>query len=168
MRVGVSDVDALLVGGESDAVGAGHVVDEQFQLAVADAVDAVELEFLGGVVVLFGEAVGRVGEIEIAVRLIDSVVGAVEPLAFVLVGENGDLTVFLGAGDAAVTVFAGGEAAGLIEGQTVGTDKLAFLVLTRKTGLRNAVSWLLGVHFMMALLGMSVNRRWSPIHTDLR
>ena len=59
----------------------------------AEPVDAVEVELLRRVVVLPEEAVGRVGEVEVAVGLVDGVVGAVEPLALVAVGQGDELAV---------------------------------------------------------------------------
>ena len=103
LRLGVADVEIFLVGRKGDAVGTGEVADEKLQLCtsggcagflferVRDTVDAVDLELLGGVgVFLRGQTVGRIGEVERAVGFVDEVVGAVELLALIGVGEDGD------------------------------------------------------------------------------
>ena len=105
--IGVGDVKRLFVGRKGDAVGPGHVLGQQRQLAVlGDAVDAAEIEFAGGVVPVLFQAVGRIGEIKIAVGFEDEIVGAVEAFALVFVGENGLFAVLFNTGDAAVAMLA--------------------------------------------------------------
>src|SRR5260221_3552403 len=77
----------------------------------AEAVAGAELALALAPLVGAEDAVGRIGEPDAAIRLDDDIVGRVEPLAAVVVGEHGDAAVRLGAGDAARAVLAGDEAA---------------------------------------------------------
>ena len=85
--------------------------------------DAVELDLFGLVLVLAGEAVGRVGEVEPAVGVPGEVVGAVEALAVVFVDEDAPVAGRGDLGDAAVAVFADEQIALGVEGEAVGADE---------------------------------------------
>ena len=115
--VRVGDVEGALVGREPDAVGPGLAVGQQVDRAVGvETVDAVPVELgrLGR-----GEAVRRVGEEGGAARVVDDVVGAVEALALVAVGQRDPGAVGLDPRQAAVAVLAQHDAALEIEGQPV-------------------------------------------------
>ena len=82
----VADVEPALVGREGEPVGACQLVGDERDLTVAHAVDAAERELrVRGV----GEPEGWVGEEERPIRAVDEVVRAVQPPAFVAVGEDG-------------------------------------------------------------------------------
>src|SRR5262249_18424644 len=108
-RIRIRDVEILLVRREADPVGPRLVLAEGLELAVLDAVNPIELQFLLGIVVLLGEAVGRIREIEPTVRLERGVVRAVEALALVSVGEHDELVVRVEPRDAPVAVLANDE-----------------------------------------------------------
>ena len=57
------------------------------------------------------DAIRRIGEVDGAVGGDDDIVGAVEALALVFVGEDRDRPVVLGAGDAAVAMLTADQAA---------------------------------------------------------
>ena len=81
LLIGIRDVECLLVGRQRDPVGTGEVLDDGLQPAVSVQEDAVERQFLGGIVILLEQSVGRIGEIERSVRTVDQIVRAVEPVA---------------------------------------------------------------------------------------
>src|SRR5262249_50901178 len=121
LGIGIGHVERLLIRRKGDAVGPGHVLGQQRQFAVlAQAVDATEIQLARGIVPVLLQAVGRIGEVEIAVGLEDAVVGAVEALALVAVGQRGLLAVLFQAGDAAVAVLTEDQPALGIEQQAVG------------------------------------------------
>ena len=106
--------------GDDDAVGPGQGVHDARERAVGvDAVDAllVQLEVLA-------LRIARVGEVDAALAVDGEVVGAVEPLALIAVGEDGAPAVLLDAGHApaarAAVAFAGDEQAVAVEGEAVG------------------------------------------------
>src|SRR5438067_852600 len=83
----VVDVEDLLVWRESQAVRALEVVDQEVQAVPwVDPEDAVERELLP--LDAAAQAVRRVGEVDRAVRANDHVVGRVEPLALVRLGDR--------------------------------------------------------------------------------
>ena len=71
-----------------------------------EPVDAVEIEFLGRVGVQSDQAVWGIGEVQVAVGFEDPVVGAVEPLAVVAIGQRRERSAGLQPGDPAVAVLA--------------------------------------------------------------
>ena len=79
----------------------------------------MKFELFLRIVVLAQEAVGGIGEVEVAVRLVDGVVGAVEPLALVAIGEDLELAVGFEPGDATVAVLAEDEPSLGVHGQPV-------------------------------------------------
>src|SRR5260221_783526 len=125
LRVRVGDVQRLVIGRERDPVGPGEFLRQQAQLAVlADTVDALEVELFFRVLHLARETVGRIGEVERAVRVVDEVVRAVEPLALVAVGDRYVLRLGLGerrvhARDLPVAVLAEHQASLRIEGEAI-------------------------------------------------
>src|SRR5262249_33617746 len=124
----VRDVEETVVGRDEDAVGPLQLPAEDARdLAVrVDAVDA-----LNGLALLVEDlhagavAVARVGEVDPALGVEREVVRRVVALALVAVGEDGDLAVGLGAGDAAEVRLAGEQPALLVEEQAVGARALA-------------------------------------------
>ena len=107
----IGDVEDRLVGREGEAVGLGEIVGDDADLAALriDPVDvAAGLLHLGLVaLVVAHDPVVRIGEPDRAVRLDHHVVGRIEPLALVGVGDDRDRAVGFGAGDAARAVLAG-------------------------------------------------------------
>ena len=81
-RVGVVDVERREIRRERQAVGAIEIAHDRLHPAVREAIDAVERELLGRIVILLGEAVGRISEVQRAVLREHQVVRAVEALAF--------------------------------------------------------------------------------------
>src|SRR4051812_16107122 len=66
--IGLCDVECLLVRREADAIGARHFLGEQRHLAVfAEAINAEPIELARWVLLALGQAVRRIGEVEIAV-----------------------------------------------------------------------------------------------------
>ena len=102
------DVEALLVRREADAVRPHEIVGHHRHLAArVDPVDIRgQFRLLLVADVVAGDAVGRIGEPDRAVGMGGDVVGRVEPLAVVAVGDRGDGAVILGAADAARAVLA--------------------------------------------------------------
>src|SRR6185369_16876467 len=116
----VRDVEGGAVCGDEDAVGPREAVDHARQRAVGvDAVDAflVQLQVLA-------LRIAGVGEVDAALAVDGEVVGTVETLALIAVGEDGAPPVLLDARDApaagAAVAFAGDQQAVAVEGQTVG------------------------------------------------
>ena len=91
-------------------------------------IDAGEVQFA---LVPFGQAVRRIGEIDVAVGVQGQVVGAIELLAHVVVGEDGFLAVFFDARDAAVAVLAQVQPALGIDEQAVGAGFVAGFAAAR-------------------------------------
>ena len=88
--VGVGDIQRVAVGREGDAVGLAQRAVEQVHAAVdIDAVDAVDRLFLDRRIVAILQAIGRIGEEHRAVAPCRHVIGTVETLAFVAVGQRG-------------------------------------------------------------------------------
>src|SRR2546422_7590294 len=82
---------------------------------------AVKKYLFSRVVEELGQPEGRVGEIERPIGPVNQVVGAVEPLSLVAVGKNGQRSVRLEAGHAAVAVLVDRQPALRIERQAVGS-----------------------------------------------
>ena len=102
-RVRLRDVERLLVRREGEAVRRVQLLRQQGERAVgAEAVHALEGEFLLRIVPAIRQAVRRIGEVQRAGGVVDEVVRAVQTLAVVLVREARDLPVRLQARDAAV------------------------------------------------------------------
>ena len=122
--LGVGDIEGAFVGGEGESVGTHELVVEEMEFAGgSEAVNALEGEFFGGVLFELDEAVGRVSKVEVAVGMVNGVVGGVEAFAFKVGGEDGFRAVGFEAGDAAVAVFAEDEAGLGVEGESVGADE---------------------------------------------
>src|SRR4051812_14900165 len=88
------------------------------------AIDAVEIELLFGISVLALQAVGRIGEIHVAIALEDDVIGAVEALAHVAIDQRHFPAAFH-ARDTAVAVLAEDQPALKVAGQAVGAGLAA-------------------------------------------
>src|SRR5258708_34122461 len=88
-----------------------------------NAVDAVDLEFLVGVIVFLGtKSVGWVGEVERAIRFVDEIVGTVEFLSLVGVGQDRNRPLWierLQPVDVALRVSRDGQAAARVEAHAV-------------------------------------------------
>ena len=110
--VGIGDVEDAAVGRQCDAVRPALRLGDQLQFTVRrKMVDAVEIQVLR--VLLISER--RIGEIDLAVLADRDVVGRVQPLAFVALGDHFDPALFVGARHAAGVGFAGVQPALRIE-----------------------------------------------------
>src|SRR6516165_115011 len=110
----------MFAGRQCDAAGRGQLRSDQEHGAVTDREDAAERQFLAGVAEPSRQAERRVGEVQRPVRAVHQVMGAVQPLSYVTIGEHGDVTVRLDADDAPVPVLANGEPPVRVEGEPVG------------------------------------------------
>ena len=111
------------VGGQGEAVWPDEVVDDRADLS-ARAVDAehVVLSELAVSLVPFvvrENAVRRIGKPDRSVRSDDGVVGAVQALALVVVGDDSQAAVVLGPDDAPTTVLARDQPALAIDGVAI-------------------------------------------------
>ena len=106
----VIDIEDFFFRREGEPVGQDKIVDQQAQRPEigGDAIDPGkgEVPLVGR-----GRPRPRVGEIDAAVGFDDDVVGSVERVALKAVGNDGDASVMLQAGDSPAIVFAGDEAA---------------------------------------------------------
>jgi len=117
------DIELLLVGREGEAIGAGDLVDHHGELAGC-GIEAID----GGLVVALRlvalvvaqDAEGRIGEPNRAVGFHHHVVGRVQGLAVVGIGQHGDGAVILEAHDAPRIVLAGDQPAAPVTGVAVG------------------------------------------------
>ena len=120
----VVHVELRFIQREAQAVRLLEIRHEQLQLRAfgAPAVDAAEIERerTRYADILAYAAERRVAEIDRAVGLNDDIVGTVEPLAVITVGEHREGTVVLGAGDAAVSLLATDQPPRAVHGVTVG------------------------------------------------
>ena len=117
--VPVADVEVALIGRQRDAIRPRQLRGNQRHLAVAHGEDAAERQLLLRVCECRGQAERRVGEVQGPVGGVHEVVGAVQPLAVILVGEDGDVAVRLNADHAPVPVLADGQPAFGVEGEPV-------------------------------------------------
>ena len=126
-EAGVDDVELLLVRREGNAVRFDEVVDDDFDIAGfrIDPIDIVLVLFGRGfdAFVIAADAVDRIGEPDRAVGSDGCVVRRVQPLAVVLVGDDGDRAVKLGAGHAPAAVFASDQPAFAIDRVAVGIHR---------------------------------------------
>src|SRR5262249_32171387 len=132
---GADDVELLVVGREADPVGIGHLLLGDHEIDLAGGIDAIAvgrqlalahahagllaqlgIELAGGVARSAGgvrrafielAAIGRIGEPVAAVGMGRDIVGRVELLALVGIGQHGDRAIELVAHDAARQVLAG-------------------------------------------------------------
>ena len=63
-----------------------------------------------------------VGEVNVTITLANQVIGAVQPLSFVALGEDGDRPIFLHSANPAIPVFCGNQTPLLIERKAVASD----------------------------------------------
>ena len=124
LPIGIRDVGGLAVGGESDPVRTCLLFVQQLQFLglVVDPVDSVEVEFPCGVFLLLGQTVGRIREVEPAVRVPGRVVRAVQLLAFEVVDDGLPFAVHE-ARNAPVAMLAGDERPVGVEHETVRSDE---------------------------------------------
>lgn len=118
---GIVNVEQRLVGREGQAVGAVEVVHHQLQRAIfrPETVDSLERQFLG--LPRAQQAIRGIGKADATVGTPDHhVVGAVEALALVGIGQGGPVAAGLQAADAPAPLLAGDQPAFEVEGQTVG------------------------------------------------
>ena len=128
----VGDVQLRLVEREGEPVGPHEVVGDD-AAGASDGVEAVDVTAadlaLGTMTLVVAvDAVRRIGEPDRAVGSDDDVVGAVEPLALVPVGEHGDRTIVFGPRHPPVPVLAGHE-------PSLGVERVAVRVSRRVTEL---------------------------------
>ena len=141
MRFGARghDIELLLVGREGESVGARNLVGHHRELA-GRWIEAID----GGLVlalrlvalVVAQDAEHRIGEPHRAVRLHHDVVGRIERLAIVGIGQHRDGAVVFEAHDAPRVMLAGDQAAAAVAGMAVGVvrglaedrDRAALLV----------------------------------------
>ena len=111
---GIGDVEARFIRTEGKAVRAVEIGQHGADMARMriDAVDIAGQRLLAArALVIRSDAVVRIGEPDRTVRGDDDVVGRVQRLAIVTVGDHGDGAIVLRTRDAARAVFAGHEAA---------------------------------------------------------
>ena len=118
-RIAVGDDEILFVRCEPEPVRPLHLLGEQLDLPVFHAEHATERKLFRGIVVLTRESVWRIGEVDRAVRLHDDIVGAIEALAFELVGEHGQFAGDLEPRDSTVAVLGNDHAALAVERQPI-------------------------------------------------
>ena len=120
-------VELLLIGREADAVGAGYVLCQEDRRggALGQTIHSLEGQLLGRVIHALFEAVGGVGEIEVAVGVVDRIVGAVEAFAIVVGCQRLEAPVFSQPGNPPVAVLAEDQVAGRVEEQPVGAGLAA-------------------------------------------
>ena len=120
---GIRDIENFLVGREGKPVGLHEILDHGCDLAGLgiDAIDvaAALLLLRPAALELRHDPVAGVGEPDAVVGLHHHIVRRVEPLALVLVGDDGDRAVRLGAGHAPASVLAGDEPALAVAGVAV-------------------------------------------------
>src|ERR1035438_6898345 len=119
---GIDDVQLLVVGGKTDAVGLVESVGRPLDAGRLGihAVDGLfDLLPRRKSLVASHDAVGRVGEPDAAIGMDHEVVGRIQGLAVELVGDHGDAALVLVTHDAAASVLAGELAAFEIEGVSV-------------------------------------------------
>ena len=102
------------------------------------------------------DPVGRVGEPDRAVRLHHHVVGRIQPLALIAVGQHGDAAVGLGPGDPPRAMLAGDQPPLPVAGVAVGE-------VGRAAEDRHAPRQRVGVQRRMRLFGMSLNSRQPQV-----
>ncbi|GJE46312.1 hypothetical protein AEGHOMDF_5515 [Methylobacterium soli] len=110
LQAALGDVEERFVGREAEAVRSREIVGHDREGAVAriEPVDrGGQLGFLLATLVIRLDAVGRIREPDRAVGLADEVVGRVQALAAIAVGQDCDASIELGPGDAAAPMRAG-------------------------------------------------------------
>src|ERR1019366_7474334 len=118
----VGDIHLLVVGRETDAVGAIHLIVDARHLASLwiHAVDGLLVLLISfEAFVVAEDAVGRIGEPDAAIGVHDNVVGRIQALAFELISDDGGGAVDFVAHHAAAAMFAGKLAAFEVEGIAV-------------------------------------------------
>src|SRR5215470_187448 len=126
LLVPIVDIEIFLIGREREPVRACQISADEFKLAVDQAIDAAEGKLLTRIVEELRQAEGRVGKVQRAVGAIHEIVRAVEALALVAIGEDGQLAVLLKPGNAAIPVFVDSDAVFGVEGQSVRTGLPVF------------------------------------------
>ena len=113
----VGDIEEPVVRRHQNSVGAlDFASDDPRDLSRrVDAIDA-----LLGYLHVVAAAVARVAEVDSALRIDGEVVGRIVAVAFVTIGEDGDLAARLGARDAAIARLADYQALLLVKQETVG------------------------------------------------
>ncbi len=116
----VGDVERFFIGREGKAVGLERRGQERDDVALeADQEDSLEIELAR-----LGADVARVGDVHAALAIDGDVVGAVEPLVVVVVGERANRAVAVGDRDAAAAAGVGplgdDQAAASVEDHAVG------------------------------------------------
>ena len=109
-RAGVADIDLLVVGREADAVGLVEVVGDEFDFAglgIHAIHGLLQIHLALVAFVVAEDAVAGVGEPDAAVGMHHDVVGRIEVLAVVFLGDDGDAAVELVANHAVGVVLAG-------------------------------------------------------------
>src|SRR6266481_5175881 len=121
-------VEVLLVGRKCKPIRATQFVGQQLDLFPVSryAEDTAVGQFFSWIVEELRESERRVGEIQRSVGLVDEVIGTVEPLSFVAVGQHRKLPVLFHANDPTIAVLVDGEPSLLIERETVGTGLTIF------------------------------------------
>ncbi len=121
---GVGDVQPALVGGETDAVRAHEVIGHHLQRAILriESIDVARTDLALAFVpfIVVEQAVGRIGEPDRAIGLHHGIVGRVEPLALVAIGQHRDRTVEFGTRYAPPAVLAADQPPFAIAGVAVG------------------------------------------------
>src|SRR5581483_5835925 len=106
----------FLVGGKRDSVGRFELFSEELQLPIAPAIHALKGQFLLGIVTALAQAVWRIREIERAIGFVYQVVGAVQALSLIFIGQRGAFAVFFYTHNAMIAMLAIRHASLLIQG----------------------------------------------------
>ena len=122
-KPGVDHIQLLFVRRERDTVGLDKVIDDNLDVSALriHAIDVV-LFLLGSrldALVIPADAIGRIGEPDRTVRSNNRVVRRVQPLAVVLVRNDGDRAVEFGPGDPSAAMFTRDQASFAIDGVAV-------------------------------------------------
>src|SRR5207249_11186091 len=120
LRIPVGDVQIFFVRRERYPVWPFKIGAYELELTFVKGENTTVRQLLTRIVEELRQAEGRIGEEQSSIRAIDEVVGAVEPLAFVSVGQHGQMTVLLQTDDTPVPVLVNGEPSLAIDRQPVG------------------------------------------------
>ena len=126
-EAGVDDVQQRFVGREREPVRLHEIRGHNGDASAlrVDAIDVAGTDFArrGVAFVVRVDAVARIGEPDAAVALDHHVVGRIEPLAVVAIGEHTALAVEFRARHATATVLAGDQATREIDGEAVAVHR---------------------------------------------
>src|SRR5271157_4811759 len=117
----VVHVEVFLIGRESEPVRAAKILRDQLDgfPVRRHAKDPAIGQLFPWIIEELRQSKWRIGEIQRSVRLVDEIVGTVEPLSFIAVSQHRKLTILLQANNATVAVLIDGEPPLLVEREPV-------------------------------------------------